>query len=402
MNKDKRFLPKIPKTIGLILVALFFYFLGYLVGHQNLIFEQNYKPKVVHKELVKPKTVDFGLFWDAWNKVGEKYVGKPDTQKMVYGAISGMISALGDPYSAFMEPNFSKNFLEDLSGEIQGIGAEISLKDKQLIVVSPLSDSPAQKAGLKPNDQILKIDEEQTEGLSLDEAISKIRGKAGTKVKLAIIRDDWKEPQIFEITRAKIIIKSVEWQVKDNNIAYIKITQFGDDTMDLLRQAVGDINKKQLKTVILDVRHNPGGYLDAAVEVTSLFLKEGVVVKEQYKDGHIEETKTKKQPETFDGKILVLINDGSASASEIVAGALQDAGRAILIGQKTFGKGSVQELEELKQGAALRLTVAKWLTPKGRSIDNAGIEPDVKVDLSEEDQKAGRDPQLDKALELAR
>lgn len=390
---------KISKILGLVLFALFFYFLGYLAGHKNLVFEQNYQPKLVNKELMKPKTVDFSVFWDAWYKVQENFVGETDTQKMIYGSITGMVNSLDDPYSMFMEPELNKTFTEDLSGEIQGIGAEISLREGKITIISPLDNSPAAKAGLKPMDIIIKIGEDSTDGLTLNEAIERIRGKAGSKVKLQIIRDDWTEPQTFEITRSVIKIESVKWKM-DGDLAYINITQFGSDTYHLLEKAANEIKSKKPKGIILDLRNNPGGYLDASVDVASIFMTEKVVVKEQYKDGHIDELKTDKPAILDETSLVVLINKGSASASEIVAGALRDAGRAKIVGETSFGKGSVQTLEELDKGAALRITIAKWLTPNGNAIDKIGIEPDEKVDLSEDDEKAGRDPQLDKAKEI--
>lgn len=391
---------KISKIIGILWIAVIFYFLGYLVGHKNIVFEQNYKPVVANTELGKPKDVDFSIFWDTWKLVTEKYVGNIDPQKMVYGAVKGMVEALGDPYSAFLEPGANKVLLEDLSGEIQGIGAELTLKDGKLLVVAPLDDSPAKKAGLKPQDEILKINGEDASQMTLDQAIEKIRGKAGTKVTLLISRAEFSEPKEFNITREVIKIQSVKYEMK-GDIGYIKIIQFGDDTSRLAKQAAEDLAKKNPKAIILDLRDNPGGYLDASVDVASLFMDRGVVVKEQYKDGRIEELKT-----TLDGilskyKVIVLVNEGSASASEIVAGALKDSRGAVIIGKKTFGKGSVQELENLQNDASLRITVAKWLTPNNKTINQEGISPDIEVDLSSDDQAAGRDPQLDRALEEA-
>jgi len=404
LDKSKKVskVSKIIKIISTIIIVLVLFSAGYLVGHKNLIFEKNFRPVLANRELFKPRSVDFGIFWQAWNQIQEKYVGEADQQKMVYGAISGMVQSLGDPYSLFMEPGFSKTFLEDLSGEIQGIGAEISLKDNKLVVISPLSGSPAERAGLKPNDQIVKIDDNLSDGLLLEEAISKIRGPSGSKIKLWITRDSWSEPKLFEIKREKITIKSVEWQIKADNIGYIKISQFGEDTTKLAKQAAQEFKNKNVKAVILDLRHNPGGYLESSVEVASLFMREGVVVKEKYKDGHIDEEKTTQAPILAQEKLIVLIDGGSASASEIVAGALQDTGRARLIGEKTFGKGSVQNLENLGHDATLRLTIAKWLTPKDRVINGHGIDPDIKVELTENDIQNNRDSQLDKAMELAK
>lgn len=394
---------KIFKIIGLVLVAIIFYFSGYLVGHRNFTFEKNYKPKIINKELFKPRTVDFSLFWQAWNTVTEKYVGTPDYQKMIYGAISGMVNALSDPYSSFMEPSATKSFMDELSGEISGIGAEIEKKEGSLVIVSPLDSSPAQKAGLLPQDQILKIDDQDTTNLDLNQAIGKIRGKAGTKVKLNIIREGWEAPKDFTITREKIVIKSVKWQIRDDNIAYIEVSQFGDDTSDLIAQAAKEIDAKHPKAVILDLRSNPGGYLDAAVDMASLWMDpDSVVVQEKNKDGHKDELKTTLEPILKNYKTIVLINKGSASASEIVAGALQDSGKATIVGETSFGKGSVQELEPLSDKSTLRVTVAKWLTPKGRTIDLIGITPDINVALTEADHNAGKDPQLDKAMELVK
>lgn len=396
-----KILSKLAKIIAILIIVLIFYFAGYLVGHKNIVFEENFKPKVINTELSKPKDVDFSIFWDAWKLVTEKYVGEYSPQKMVYGAIKGMVEALDDPYSTFLEPGANKVLLEDLSGAIQGIGAELSKKDDQLIIVAPLDDSPAQKAGLKAQDEILEINGESTTNMSLDQAIEKIRGPAGSEVTLLINRSDLKEPKEFKIKREVITIKSVQWEMKDN-IGIMKITQFADDTKDLTIQAADELLKKNPKAIILDLRNNPGGYLETSIDVASLFMDRGVVVKEQYKDGRKEELKT-----TLDGKlknlpVFVLVNEGSASASEIVAGALKDSRNATLIGRKTFGKGSVQELENLSSGSALKITVAKWLTPKDKTIDKEGIKPDIEIDLTDADLAAGRDPQLDRALEEAR
>lgn len=387
---------------GAIIVAIVFYFTGYLVGHQNLVFEKNYRPVIINKELMKPKTVDFSVFWDTWNKVMDKYVGTPDSQKMVYGAVSGMVSSLGDPYSMFMEPSATQAFKDELSGTLSGIGAQIDQKDGKTLIVAPLPSSPAQKAGLQPQDQILKIDGQDTTNMSLDDAVSKIRGTAGTTVKLTIMRASWSAPQEITLTRATIQIKSVKWEMKSGGIGYIQISQFGDDTVDLMNQAAKEIDSNHPKAVILDLRSNPGGYLDGAVSIASLFNQNQVVVKEKYKDGHVDENKTINiDPVLGKYKTIVLVNGGSASASEILAGALQDWGKGTLVGEQTFGKGSVQELEDLPGGSTLRVTIAKWLTPKDRTIDGVGIAPDIKVTLTPDDQAVGRDPQLDKAMEMA-
>jgi carboxyl-terminal processing protease len=389
------------KIVGIIIILISVYFLGYLIGHKNLTFEKNYKPIIANRELMKPKTVDFSIFWQAWNKIADSYVGTPDYKKMVYGAINGMVEALGDPYSSFMEPDATKSFMEDLSGEISGIGAQIEEKDNKIIIVAPLPGSPAEKIGIKPQDQVVKIDGTDTTNMALNEAIDRIRGKAGTKVKLSVIHSGSTTPVEYEITRETIKVESVNWKMLPGNIGYIQITQFGDDTTDLFKQAAKEIDAKNPKGVIIDLRSNPGGYLETAVDVSSMFDKDKVVVQEKYKDGHIDQSKTNNSdPILGKYKVIVLVDGGSASASEIVAGALQDWGKAKLVGQKTFGKGSVQELENLNGGSTLRITVAKWLTPNGRTIDGTGLEPDYVVEFSQADEDAGKDPQLDKALEL--
>jgi len=388
------------KIIALSWLVVIFYFAGYLIGHKNLVFEKDYRPKLVNLELKKPREVDFGLFWKAWEIVEQKYVGEFLPQKLVYGAIKGMVEALDDPYSSFLASEDNKRFLEDLSGGIEGIGAELAEEEGKIVVVAPLEESPAMRAGLKARDIILQVNDEDTSAMPLEQAIDKIRGPAGTEVKLLINRSDFTVPQEFKIRREKIVIASVKWEMR-GNIGLIKITQFGEDTSELTQKAATEIAAKNPRAVILDLRNNPGGYLDSSIDVASLFVSEGqVIVKEQYKDGHIEELKTTLKPKLADEKIIVLINEGSASAAEIVAGALRDLRGAILIGKATFGKGTVQELADLDSASFLRITVAKWLTPQGKVIDQEGIKPEIEVDRTEADIAAGRDPQLDKALDL--
>ena len=391
---------KLKKNISTILLVVLFFAFGYLIGHENLTIEEGFRPHLVNTQLSKPANVNFNIFWDVWNKINEKYVGDHADQNMVYGAAEGLVNSLGDPYSQFMKPSDTKSFTEELSGEIQGIGAEISSKDGQIVIVAPLEDSPAEAVGLKANDQILAIDGVTTADMTVDQAISKIRGEAGTEVKLTINRQGISEPKEYTIKRAVITIKSVTWKMK-GNIGYIKISQFGADTSDLIKQASTELKAKKPKGIVLDLRNDPGGYLDAAVDVSSIFMDRGVVVQEKYKDGHIEQLKTTLDSVFANIKVVVLINEGSASASEIVAGALRDARQAPLVGKKSFGKGSVQEIEDLVDGSALRITVAKWLTPKGAAIDQEGLKPDIEVDLTDQDVASDKDPQLDRALSEA-
>lgn len=374
------------------------YFSGYLVGHKNLQFEKNYIPKITNIDLGKTQDVDFSLFWDAWNIVKEKYIGSSDSQKMLYGSISGMVNSLGDPYSLFMDPAETKRFSENMNGSFDGIGAEIENKDEQLTIVAPLEGSPAEQAGIEPQDVIVKIDGQNTSELGFYEAIDKIRGKKGTEVSLTIFRKGWNETKDFKVKRDTIVVKSVKSEIREG-YTYIKINQFGDDTLDLMKKAMADAQKNNAKGYVIDLRSNPGGYLQDAVDIASMFLGKGsVVVKEEDKYQNKQETKTTLDKLT-DKKLVVLVNGGSASASEIFAGAMKDNKRGTIIGEKTFGKGSVQTLEDLKDGSKVRVTIAKWLTPNGISINKEGITPDIEIKMSDNDVKNDNDPQLDRALE---
>jgi len=344
---------------------------------------------------------DFSIFWDAWKIVEDEYTLDPlDYKKMVYGAVSGMVDSLGDPYTVFLNPEENKMFQQDMEGSFEGIGAEIGFKDKILTIIAPLKGSPAEKAGLLAGDKILKIDEKETSGMNIDEAVNFIRGTKGTKVGLTIGRDGLDKLKEIEIIRDTIVIKTVEWEMKEDKIAYISISQFKLDTVNELDGQIDKILSNEPRGIILDLRNNPGGYLEISIEVASRFIDEGkTIVTEDYgnrKDIH----KASGSKRFYNLPIVILINEGSASASEIMAGALRCDSNAILIGKKTFGKGLVQELKQLKEGSALKITVAKWLTPDGVNINKDGIRPDIEVDLTEEDYKNGKDPQLDKALEL--
>lgn len=386
------------KFLATVIIIGGVYFGGYLVGHRNLEFEKGYIPKITNLELSKPKEVNFSLFWDAWNTVKDNFIGASDAQQMIYGAISGMVDSLHDPYSMFLDPVAAKQFKEDLKGSFDGIGVEIEIKDGVLVIVAPLASSPAEKAGLRSLDRIVKINNKNVSEMTFQEAIAQIRGKEGTTVALTILRPSEQTTRDFEIRRETITVKSVNYEMKDN-LAYIKISQFGDDTSDLMKKAADFVLDSNAEGVIVDLRNNPGGYLQSAIDIASLFLDNKIVVSEQYKNGKKEELKTTLTPRLKDKKLSVLINSGSASASEIFAGAIKDHRRGALIGEKTFGKGTVQNLLELKDHSEVRVTIAKWLTPSGSAIDKEGIKPDIEVRLTSEDAKAGRDPQLERALE---
>ena len=346
------------------------------------------------------RDVDFNLFWEVWSLVQKNYVHQPvvDTN-LFYGALAGLVSALDDPYSVFFDPEMAEKFQQELEGTFSGIGAELGIKERQLTIIAPLPDTPAARAGLKAGDKILLIDGKETTEMALDYAVSLIRGQEGTEVTLTIWREGWEKPQDFKITRGKIEIASVKWEMK-GDIAYIEINHFNEDTSGRFNQAVNELITKNPKGLVLDLRNNPGGFLSTAVEVAGEWIEKNVVVIEQRDDGEKNEEKSDGLARLQGLKTVVLINEGSASASEIVAGALQDYEKATLVGKKTFGKGSVQNLEPLSDGSAVKITVAEWLTPKGRHIDKEGITPDVEVDLTEDDYNANRDPQLDKAIEI--
>ncbi|MBI2263351.1 S41 family peptidase [Candidatus Berkelbacteria bacterium] len=359
------------------------------------------KTKAVKVAESKP-AFDLTLLSDVRKILQERFITEPQSQDLLYGAIRGLVESLKDPYTVFATPEETKQFMRELKGEFDGIGAEIAKENGDLIIVAPLEDSPAAKAGLKPRDKILKIDNLKTANLSLDEAIGKIRGPAGSSVSLSIQHEGAPNEIELKIKRQKIKVKSVKAEtcpkkVNNNCLSYLKISVFSDDTTLLAKRAADEILAKKSKGLVLDLRNNPGGYLDGAVDLASLFLEDKVVVKEEGRSNQDikEEIKTTSRPRLKDIKLVVLVNKGSASASEIVAGALQDYSRAKLLGETTFGKGTVQDLEELEGGASLRLTVAKWLTPNGKSINKEGIKPDIFVEEKEET----KDLVLDKAWE---
>lgn len=365
------------------------------------------KPKregvVLNKGIILPEfteDVDFNQFWEVWNHIRTGYAKQPISEvKLFYGALAGMVGSLEDPYSVFFEPVVAEKFNQELAGTFDGIGAEVGIKLERVTIISPLPESPAEKAGLRSGDTVLAIDGMDTTGMAIDAAVSKIRGPKGTTVKLTIGRREVKEPLLIEIVRAPIVVKSIRTEFRDG-IAIIKISSFAEDTVRGFDKAIREVVGKGSKGLILDLRGNPGGYLDAGVSVTGEWIKEDVILIERMADGTEKEYLSDGQARLAEVPTIVLINEGSASASEILSGALQDYGRAKLVGKKTFGKGSVQDYRQFKDGSSLKLTIAQWLTPKGRSIDKAGIMPDIEVDLTEDDYNANRDPQMYKAVEI--
>jgi carboxyl-terminal processing protease len=343
----------------------------------------------------------FAPFWEAWNVVHQQFVDQPiDDQLLMQGAIRGMMDALGDQQTFYMEPQVYENETSSLQGAYEGIGAYVDTDGDYLTIVSPIEGSPADAAGLQPGDKVIAIDGQDMTGIAPEEARQKVLGPNGTKVTLTVTRDGESEPLEFTITRAQIEIRSAEGKMLENGIGYIDINTFGEKTTQELRSALDDLLKQNPKGIVIDLRNNPGGYLSTAVEVSSEFIDKGVILYEQYGDGRRDEHKALGNGRATDIPLVVLVNEGSASASEILAGALQDYGRAKLVGVKSYGKGSVQNWVPLSnnQGAA-RVTIARWLTPKERLIDHIGLMPDVVVEMTAEDFAAERDPQLDAAIE---
>ena len=334
---------------------------------------------------------------ELYTDLKDGYDGQLDTKKLEDGLKEGLVKAAGDPYTEYLTEEENKEFNEQLSGSFEGIGAELGKEGEAIVIIAPLAGFPAEKAGMKAKDIISKIDGETAFDLSTTEAVKKIRGPKGTSVKLDIIRDG--KPLSFDIVRDQITTPSVKWEVNKDHIGVITISRFGEDTSSLTLQAAQELKAKNVRGVVLDMRGNPGGLLESSVKLSSLWLPDGKTILQEKRD-----KKVVKTYKSVGGHILagvptvVLVDEGSASASEITAGALKDNGAATIVGTKTYGKGSVQELRDLSAGGVLKVTIARWYTPNGRNIDKEGIEPDQKVEISEEDFAAKRDPQKDAAL----
>ncbi len=388
---------------SVFLVTIVF-FIGYTIGAEQRTrsLVPSGEGRVVGLQSVdsRSKDVEFAMFWDVWNLVKETYYKQPVSDKdLYYGALKGMVEGTGNPYTTFFNPEETKSFLSDLEQSFEGIGAEIGIKEDRLQVVAPLKGSPSEQAGLQPGDWIVTIDGTETIDMSVEKAVSLIRGKKGTVVKLEVSREGLDELKTIEITRDKIIVDSVKWEIDDKKIMTISISTFNGDTVGLFNQAVQDALTKDVKGIIVDVRNNPGGLLTTAVDIASSWTGYQPVLLERSKD------KEKvfpgiKQARLEGVKTVILVNGGSASASEIFAGALQDYGFATLVGTQTFGKGSVQDYRQLPDGSSVKITTAEWFTPKGRGINETGITPDIEVSYSIEQLKDGIDPQQETAVSI--
>lgn len=388
-----------------VLLILGSFTAGLFIGRSKTVQQNVLQQELIVNKFSKNSTIDFKLFWDVWDLIEKKFINQPlDHQKMLYGAIAGMVASLGDPYTVFMDPEATRKFKDEIEGSFEGIGAEIGIKNNKLTIIAPLASSPAEKAGLRAHDWILKIDGQETNTMSLIEAVSKIRGPKGTEVTLTIKRDN-EETRDYKIVREKIDVKSVTWEkITTPNgalVANIKLSYFGEKTIDELKRVSSEIISSGVVGIILDLRNNAGGYLESSIDVTSLFLeKDNLVAIQVQSSGEKTEYKTRGGNILSSFPLVVLINGGSASASEIVAGALRDNRSVPLVGERTFGKGSVQELEYLSDGSSIRISIARWLTPTEQDINGEGIAPNFEIKLTDEDYNNDRDPQLQKALEL--
>ncbi|MDD3777897.1 MAG: S41 family peptidase [Patescibacteria group bacterium] len=388
-------------TLFLLLLVGGVYLLGFYAGKDETSFPEilAYSPEARETKNNSNDSFDFNLYFEVWNSLKSEHVDKNKIKDrdLFYGSLEGMAAATGDPYTVFMDPEETTEFYEDLSGTFEGIGAEIGMRNEIITVVAPLDGMPAQKAGLRAGDKIYAINGESILGLSVNEAVKKIRGEKGTEVTLTIIRGDDK-PSDITIVRDKIVVNSVKTEMKENGVYYLQITNFNDDTQILFDKAVSDILLKDPRGIVLDLRNNPGGYLDTSIYIASDWIKDGPIVAEQFGENKRTEHFSRGQARLSGLKTAILINEGSASASEIVAGALRDYKKATIIGKQSFGKGSVQNLGDLSDGSSLKITVAKWLTPEGDYIHDKGIAPQIEVDITEEDILNNRDPQLDRAI----
>ena len=394
------------RAFGAVLVAVICVAIGYTLGSHRSA--QAVVPAgeghVINQGFVPPDVsddADFATFWEVWRTVRAVYVDQPASEKnLYYGSIAGMVAGLNDPYSTYFTPEDAKAFDEQLAGSFFGIGAQLDMKDEQIVVVAPLPGTPADRAGIRTGDIIAAIDGISTEAMSIDEAVSNIRGEKGTAVVLGILREGAAELQDFSIVRDEITVDSVVYAMKDDHVAVITISMFNEDTSSLFAKAAENAVSEGATSIVLDLRNNPGGLLDSAIDLAGYWIPKGGTAVIEDVRGKKTNFPTYGSGSLKDIPTVVLVNGGSASAAEILAGALQDTGEAVVIGEQTFGKGSVQEYHDLPDGGAVKITVARWLTPLGRSIDKQGIAPDNVVPLTIEDVHAKRDTQFDAALDI--
>ncbi len=390
------------------MLSVSFFYGGYYFGKRGYEIDIKKTPlevEIINKNTV-PSEVDFGLFWDVWTTLETKYLLRPvNAQEMVWGAIEGMVKAVGDPYTSFLPPEVNEAVKSAINGEYQGIGAELGLKENQLIVVAPLDGSPAKASGVKAGDEILEIEGTSTAGISVTEAVSKIRGDAGTLISLTLRRDGG-DPFIVQIRRGVITVESVTWEDKGDGTAYIRISRFGGETNEDWSKVASEVNvdMNELDAIVLDLRGNPGGYMDSAVFIAGEFVKgrEVVLFQEDALGNSVPHYTNRLGAFERIPAVFILIDEGSASASEILAAALKHHINATLVGAKSFGKGTIQDAQNFSDGSGLHITIAKWLTPEKVWIHDKGLEPDIPVEITEDAIADGFDAQLEEALKLAK
>jgi len=404
-RKIKIFFKIVISIICLVAVSFLSYEVGVYTGEKNIL--RTPPPQIINQDLGAPEKLDFSIFWEAWREAERNFLerSKINSQEMIYGAISGMIDSLGDPYTNFFKPEEAREFEEQLSGKYQGVGMIVGIKDEQLTIISPFEGSPAQRSGLKAGDKIIKIEDTYTKDISIEKAVELIKGPEGTIVKLLIQRKSFEQPKEIEVKREIIKIPTLEWKLIEGNIALIKIHQFNQILNSEFKKAAFEILNSETDRIILDLRNNPGGYLEVAQDIAGWFLERGkIVVWEDKGEEKERESYKSKGPATFASfPMVVLINQGSASGAEILAGALRDQRGIKLIGETSFGKGSVQKPIILSDDSYLKVTIARWLTPDGVSIDEKGLEPDIVVEIPEDlVEGEEKDLQLEKAIEIIR
>lgn len=395
-------LPRL-RLLGIALLVL----IGYVVGVASVWTSQRANAPTTLQAAIdrfqpRPQGAQFNQLVDVWDRLHQEYVNKNiDDKKLLEGALTGMVAGLGDPYSTYLTSGESKKFEDEITGTFEGVGMQVGYKHDKITIIAPLPTSPAEQAGLQAGDVIISVDTNEVATMTLDDVIATIRGKQGTVVVLTIKRGSETQNRTYRVTRQKITVDSVTVKTFDLHgkyLAEIVISSFNRDTGRELRTKLSKVVSPKLDGILLDLRNNPGGYLDQAVDVASVFIRRGLIVAEVDRDGRQKSFDALDNAMLTDQRMVVLVNGGSASASEIVAGALQDTGRATVIGIQTFGKGSVQDYQTLDDGSSLKLTIAKWLTPNGRSISEKGITPDTVVEMPK-DAKSGADSQRDQALE---
>lgn len=403
MNKDIDF-NKLKQLIVISIIILFIFGSGVYIGYYRKSEAEKVSTLINIEQEIKTSS-DFSVFWKAWNILKNKsiYSDSVTDEDHIWGAISGLASSYNDPYTVFFSPKENESFNEEIKGSFGGIGAEIGIKDKVLTIIAPLKDTPAEKIGLKSGDKIIKIDNVLTNDMTVDQAIEKIHGEKGTSVVITIFRIGEKETREFNIIRDIIEIPTLDSELLPNGIFVIKLYSFSENSDILFKKAIFEFIKTKSNKLIIDLRQNPGGYLDKAVSIASLFIEEGKTIVIE-KGNETEESKIYRSngPKVFnnDLSLVLLVDNGSASASEILAGAIKEYNIGTLIGEKTYGKGSVQELVNLTKDTSLKITVANWYTPNGISISQEGLEPDINISYTIDDYNNKIDPQMAKAIEV--